>query len=261
MKTSLSTLVFLLFAYLTFAQSKTIVPIVLDRAVLSGLELEKIELKEEPEKDFYQKMLFNGNDIMVFVVSTETWNNKIDDYAFDEYVYLLHGQSIVKPKNDNAKIFNYGDHFFIPKNFEGEWEINAGENLHYELSVISKNRTDSTFVSKNINYSEVHRQEMSGSQISVDEGDVYKEVFREGVELKISLNAERPSTKTFNKNTKEKLVHLLSGVINFTDMESKKHIFYTGDFFVIREGLEGIWTSNGHGLIKYLIVEKSERQL
>ncbi len=259
MKTLITKFVFLLFINLTFGQSKTIAPLALDRAVLSGLELKKIDLKEEPEKDFYQKMLFNGKDIMVFIVSTETWNNKIEDYAFDEYVYLLHGQSIVKPKDGNAKIFNYGDHFFIPKNFKGEWEINAGENLHYELSVISKNRSDSSFVSKNLSYSEVNRGEMSGAHISLDGPDAYKEIIREGVELTVSLNAEKPSSKTFDKNTKEKLIHLLSGAISFTDLELNEHTFYTGDFFVIPKGLEGTWKSDGHGLIKYLIIEKSYR--
>ena len=252
-------LFFLCITQFIFAQNIKLSPILLDKEVLSGLNLRKIDLKDEPEKDFYQKMLFNGSDIMIFVVSTETWNNKIDDYAFDEYVYLLNGQSIVKPKKYNAKIFNYGDHFFVPKNFQGSWEVNAGENLHYELSVISKLRTDSTIVSEDTNYTELDRSILSGSHIFLENDKVHQEIIREGVELKLSFNAEKPQNRTMNSGTKEQLIHLLSGMITFTDKENKKHTFHTGDFFVIPKGLEGQWNSEGHGLIKYLIVEKSDR--
>lgn len=239
------------------AQNNDPAPILLDKEVLSGLNLRKIDLKDEPEKDFYQKMLFNGSDIMIFVVSTETWNNKIENYAFDEYVYLLNGQSIVKPRHNNAKIFDYGDHFFVPKNFQGNWEVSAGENLHYELSVISKLRTDSTIVSENTNYSEVKRSILSGSQISLNNNEIHQEIIREGVELKLSFNAEKPQSRNIETNTKEQLIHVLSGVITFTDKKDEKYIFHTGDFFVLPKGLEGKWSSEGHGIVKYLIVEKA----
>lgn len=252
-------LAFLFICHFTLAQDNKPSPILLDKEVLSGVNLRKIDLKDEPEKDFYQKMLFNGSDIMIFVVSTETWNNKIENYAFDEYVYLLNGQSIVKPKTDNAKIFNYGDHFFVPKNFQGTWEVNAGENLHYELSVISKLRTDSTYISKNTTFSEVERSMLSGVQLSLDDDNIHQEIIREGVELKLTFNAEKPQIRKLEGTTKEQLVHVLSGMITFTDSDNKVFTFHTGDFFVIPKGLEGQWNSQGHGIVKYLIVEKSDK--
>ena len=39
----------------------------------------------------------------------------------------------------------------------------------------------------------------------------------------------------------------------------QEYIFYTGDFFIMPKGLQGNWTSEGHGLVKYLIVEKTDR--
>lgn len=232
-------------------------PLLIDKAALSGVELKKIDLKNEPEKDFYQRSLYRGEDISVYIVSTESWTNKIENYAFDEYVYLLHGQSIVKPTIGTSKIFNYNDHFFMPKNFKGEWEIQAGENLHYELSVITTQRTDSTIISDNKNYEVIENSKLSGSQISFTTDNVIQEVIRQGVELTITFVSEQPQQKIIQEPMKEKLIHLLSGQIAFIDAEDNIHTFYTGDFFVIPKNLTGIWNSNGHGLIKYLEIEKT----
>lgn len=152
MKLSLLTLIIVI-STLSFSTAQSdslpiVKPILMDKAVLSGVGLRKINLKDEPEKDFYQKNLFRGEDISVYVVSTETWNNKIPAYAFDEYVYLINGQSIVKPRHGNAKVYDSGDHLFVPKGFDGEWEIRAGSNLHYELSVITTRRAAPTELTK-----------------------------------------------------------------------------------------------------------------
>lgn len=232
-------------------------PILVDKSALSGIDLRKIDLKNEPEKDFYQRSLYRGEDLSVYVVSTETWNNDIQNYGFDEYVYLLHGQSIVKPTIGASKIFSYGDHFFMPKNFKGEWEIHAGENLHYELSVITTRRTDSTTISDDISYQAIDRSRLSGNQISLKGEEYYAEIIRKGVELQISLAAEKPREKVFQEPMKEQLIYLLSGSINFIDAEKEAHQYYTGDFFIIPKNLTGTWISKGHGLIKYLVIEKS----
>jgi uncharacterized cupin superfamily protein len=233
-------------------------PILLDKSALSGVDLRKIDLKKEPEKDFYQRSLYRGEDISVYVVSTETWNNEIENYAFDEYVYLLHGQSIVKPTVGASKIFSYGDHFFMPKNFKGEWEIHAGENLHYELSVITTRRTDSTTISDDVSYQAIDHSLLSGNQISFKEDEGYVELIRRGVELQITLTAEKPREKVFQEPMKEQLIHLLSGSILFIDSEKETHQYYTGDFFVIPKNLTGTWISKGHGLVKYLVIEKTD---
>jgi len=247
----------IIFTNLIWGQDSIVSPIPIDRNLISGVGLDKIDLKDEPEKDFYQKIVFNGNEIMVFIVSTETWDNKIENYQFDEYVYLLHGQSIVKPKIGESEIFNYGDHVFVPKNFEGNWEIRAGENLHYELAVISKVRSDSTKISDNKLYDKVDRHKLSGSQIKLKDNEIYKEIIREGVELKLSLNAEKPRSEIFKKTIKEQLIYLASGKISIEDSNGKLTEFFAGEFFIVPKGVSGIWKSEGHGLVKYLIVEKS----
>jgi len=66
-------------------------PFLLDKSTLSGVGLQKIDLKNEPEKIFHQKRLVRGDELSVYVVSTQSWVNKIEDYSFDEYIYMLHG--------------------------------------------------------------------------------------------------------------------------------------------------------------------------
>ena len=72
-------------------------PFSLDKSTLSGVGLQKIDLKNEPEKVFHQKRLVRGDELSVYVVSTQSWVNKIEDYKFDEYIYMLHGESVTRP--------------------------------------------------------------------------------------------------------------------------------------------------------------------
>jgi len=238
--------------------TESLQPILVNKSVLSGVGLEKIDLKDEPEKDFYQKRLYRGEDISVYVVSTETWNNKITSYPFDEYVYLINGQAIVKPKVENSKVFDAHNHLFVPKGFEGEWEIRAGNNLHYELSVITTRRADSTKYSTDLHYKDLNGSRLSGCQVSFKDTNSYTELLQKGVELTITLEAEKPMEKIVTVPMKEKLVHLLSGQLTITVAKNEDYTFYTGDFFILPKGLKGKWKSEGHGMIKYMTVEKSK---
>ena len=212
-------------------------PLLVDKAVLSGVGLKKIDLKDEPEKDFYQKMLYRGEDLSVFVVSTETWNNPIKSYAFDEYVYLLHGQSIVKPLRGNSQIFQTGDHLFVPKGFEGAWEIRAGDHWHYELSVITTQRAAPTAPQSTFNARAFDRSVLSGAQISLQ--TTYQEILQQGAELTVTLKAEKPTERTITTPMKEQLVHLCAGQLTLTDLGQQTHTYYTGDFFILPKGFKG----------------------
>ncbi len=248
---------FLFFSFQIILAQETIKPIALDKSVLSGVGLKKIDLKDEPEKDFYQKRLFKGTDISVYVVSTETWNNKMNNFPFDEFVYMFHGEAIVKPKNGSSQLFHSGDFFFAPKGFTGEWEIIAGKNLHYELSVITNQRADSSLVRTDNLHKLFDRSKLSGVSIELDKDGRYFETLHKGLELTISLVAEKPMELNNDIPAKEKLVHLLSGQVTISDKNNQKQTFYTGDFFIIPKGFTGNFKSDGHGLVKYLIVEKT----
>ena len=258
MKIKTLTMVWLLFLTgLAEAQNDPIVPVLLDRSVLSGVGLRKVDLKDEPEKDFYQKRLYRGEDISIYVVSTETWNNEFKNFGFDEFIYMYHGEAIVKPLNGKVQLFHSGDYFFAPKGYTGEWEIKAGNNLHYELSVISTERADPTITSENSEHQLFQKSTLSGAHIELKSGEKYGEILRKGVELTVSLRAEKPSEWKIEP-AKEMLIQLLSGQVTIKIPEGTERTFYSRDFFVIPKNLTGNWKSEGHGLVKYLTIEKTQ---
>ncbi|MEO1514929.1 MAG: cupin domain-containing protein [Bacteroidota bacterium] len=238
------------------AQQDSIAPILLDKSVLSGVGLKKIDLKNEPEKDFHQKRLYQGEDISVYVVSTESWNNKMENFGFDEFIYMYHGEAIVKPEQGKTQLFHSGDYFFAPRGYTGEWEIKVGSHLHYELSVITTKRADSATVPQNLAHELFPKSTLSGAQIELDGNGKYVEILRRGAELTISLKAEKPA-KWQLPSAKEQLVQFLSGQVTITTPGGTKQTFYSGDFFVLPAGLSGTWETEGHGLVKYLTVEKT----
>lgn len=247
----------LLLTGIVTAQNDALAPVLLDKSVLSGVGLKKVVLKDEPEKDFYQKRLYRGEDISIYVVSTETWNNEFRNFWFDEFVYIYHGESIVKPQSGKVQLFHSKDYFFAPKGFTGEWEIKAGKNLHYELSVISTKRADSTIISENLVHELFHKSMLSGAHIELNADGKYAEILRKGVELTVSLKAEKPSEWEIEPS-KEMLIQLLSGQVTIATPGGIKKTFYSEDFFVIPKNLIGSWKSDGHGLVKYLTIEKTD---
>lgn len=261
MKNKLTIIFVVLCIQMGYSQNNSteiIKPILLDKSILSGVGLKKVELKDEPEKIFHQKRLYRGEDISIYIVSTETWNNKFNNFWFDEFVYMFHGEAIVKPENGQAQLFYTGDYFFAPKGYTGEWEIKAGNNLHYELSVITTKRADSSLVSKDLTHKLFSRSKLSGAHINFDNSVNYTEILKEGVELTIKLEAEKPAEKLKSEPAKEKLIQILSGQITITDLEDISHTFHSGDFFIIPKGFKGKWKSEGHSLVKYITIEKTD---
>ena len=239
------------------SSSKIIEPIVLNKSTLSGVGLQKINIEDEPDKDAYQKNLYRGSDLSVYVVSSESWTNKNDNYPFDEFVYMYHGQAKVKPKKGPKKVFNSGEYFFAPKGFTGTWKIIAGENLHYEISVIATQRSDQALNVKKNHHQLYDKELISGVDIKLNSKGKYDKLLQAGAELTIHLKAEAPREKDLSKPSKEFFIHILSGQLTLTDKNEKTYIFHTGDFLVIPKGFVGKWESDGHGMLKYLSIERS----
>lgn len=250
-------LILLSLSFSTSLFSQISKPILLDKSVLSGVGLEKVNIKDEPEKDFYQKNLYRGDDLSVYVVSTESWNNKMDNFPFDEFIYMYHGQAFVKPDHGQTQLFNTGDYFFAPKGYTGQWEILAGSNLHYEVSVITTRRADASKIKKKQSHFLLDNSKLSGVQINLEEDPTFTEVLIEGAELTISLSAEVPNKRKIEEPSKEKLIQLLAGQLQLTDANDNKQVFYTGDFVIIPKGFTGEWESAGHGIFKFLVVERT----
>jgi len=228
----------------------------LDRSALSGIGLEKVVLKDEPEREFFQKRLIRGNDISVFIVSSESWITRMDNFGIDEVVYMLNGKANIKPDNGNTNSFYSNEFFFIPKGYTGSWQIEANTNYHYELSIITTQRTESS--DKNQSVPQLYdRDALSGTSINLDASGNYEQVLTRGLELTVKLKAQKPMTISLAEPERERLFHLLSGQVVIKNSLGEVQTFYTGDFFMLPEGFTGNWKSEGHGLVKYITFEKT----
>lgn len=232
-------------------------PILLDKSTLSGVGLRKINLKDTPQKDFFQKNLYRGTDLSVYVVSSQSWKSKMENFGFDEFIYILNGQARVKPENGAEQYFYTGDYFFCPKGYKGDWDIQAGENYHYELSVITTLRADSIQQLEQLRHQLLDKSILSGTSIQLDTYGLYETNLAKGVELTINLKAEEPRKITL-QNVKEQLICVLSGQVSIKDANEDLQTFYTGDFFLLPKDFDGAWESKGHGVVKYISVQKSE---
>ncbi|MEO1484942.1 MAG: cupin domain-containing protein [Bacteroidota bacterium] len=233
-------------------------PIPFDKAALSGIGLEPIELKDTPERKFFRKLLYRGKELSAYMVSLNTGTSSFENFGFDEYVEILNGEATVLPHAAKAQTFYSQDLFFAPKGFQGDWFINAGNNFHYEISVISTQRADTSLVQENATHELISHRMLSGTHTDLQNKTVQKEVLLKGAELTISVTAEKPQTKSITNNGQEMIMKLLSGQITITDTASEEYVFYAGDYFIIPLAFEGKWSSSGHGLVKYLTIETSD---
>lgn len=232
-------------------------PIPLDKSALSGQGLKKVELKHEPDRSFFQRNLYRGEDLSIYIVSSQSWKARMDNFSIDEYVYIFNGKSRAKPDKGEDMYFHSGEHFFIPKGYTGEWEVMAADNYHYELSIITTRRASKANISKSQKPELLEQDKLSGLDISLDEKGSYEEILFLGDELRIAIRAEKPQLILLDKPVKEHIISVLAGEIKITDSLGEISSFYTGDYFVLPKGFIGKWESQGHGLCKYLQIEKA----
>ena len=235
----------------------TMQPILIDKSTLSGLGLKQIELNDQPGREFFQKNVYRGADLSVYVVSSQSWPGRMDNFGIDEYIYMLNGKARVRPEGGEDLFFQTGEHFFAPKGYTGEWEIMAGEYYHYELSVITTPRAERVIKSEPLQPMRLDPNVLSGLSIDLNEDGIYQSTMIEGDELTISLVAERPQERLLTTPVQEHMICLLSGSLTITDLSGQTHEFFTGDFLIIPQGFTGDWASKGHGLTKWIQIEKS----
>ncbi len=231
-------------------------PILIDKSALSGLGLQSVQLENEPNRKFFQRRLLRGVDLSVFIVSSESWSTQMNNFPIDEVVLMLNGKAKINPENGNQMTFQSNQFFFIPRGYTGSWEIQAGKNYHYELSIISTERAESANPAKTLPEL-IDQDALSGITIDLNSVKQYERVLTKGSELTVSLKAEKPTEREISSPMKEQLVNLLSGQLTITDTSGVKHVFNTGDFFLFPKGFQGSWQSKGHGLLKYLVVQKT----
>jgi len=232
--------------------SKNIIqPILIDKTALSGVDLKSVKDPKQPDRKLFQRNLFNGSEIAVYVVSSETKSAMQDNYGIDEFIYLCNGRARLNPKFGEEVIYNTGDFFLTPKGFTGEWETQGGNDRPKETN--EPNKALSYLVDKaklsGIGLTKINMKDFSES---------YRDVLYKGVELEIILEAEEGKTYTIDETIDEKLIYVIAGTVSITPKDGDEQTFYKGDFFVLPRLFSGTWESKGHHLFRTLTVKKSK---
>lgn len=238
---------------------EAIKPLRLDAATLSGLNLESVTNTKEPDRKLFQRNLYKGREISVYIVSSESASATHDSYGIDEFLYLINGGAMLKPKGGTEQNHYTGDFFIAPRGYVGEWETIGGTDFHHELSVISTRRNKNEIDPNKIQPFAIDKKKLSGIGITkIDaEKEIYQDVIYEGHELTIVLNAEAATQKEIRKPLKEQLIYVIAGSVTITDGNGKKQDFFAGDFFVLPAGFMGKWESKGHHLFRSMSVTKT----
>ncbi|MEL6591385.1 MAG: cupin domain-containing protein [Bacteroidota bacterium] len=259
----------LLFSFLAFgltlslkAQDTTAVhPIELDQEALSGIGLKKIPLKNEPEREFFQKNLYRGPEISVYVVSSQTWPGQMDNFGIDEFLYVLNGQAHLRPEKGDEIHFEAGDYFFAHRGYTGGWEtIESKKGYYYELSVITTQRAPDSveLIDKNPFLLDPHTlsEDTPPALSSLPGQEIFVETLAKGVELSVSVIEEEPQSRNM-ANDGEQLIGILAGKLILTATDGTSFTYKTGDWFILPKGFEGVWECEGHGLMRSIHIYKS----
>ncbi len=244
--------------YKMYAQdTTTIKPIAIDKDALSGLNLNGVKNKSQPNRLLFQSDLFLGEEIGVFVVASETATADWDNYRVDEFIFVLNGRARLKPKNNEQVFFDKGDFFIAPKGYHGIWETQGGESYYHELAVIALNREKDSAIS-GLEPVGIDKSKLNGINISKYSDGSFKDVLFEGKQLTVTTKSEKPETKTLNTIDQDQLVYVLAGKVTITSKDKSEQIFYTNDFFVLPKGFSGLWKSEGHSLFRSLHITKTK---
>lgn len=253
------TIALLLCLVITFCKAQTaqktiskeiIKPILLNKKALSGVGLDSVYLKDQPKRSFFQKRIYRGTDISIYVISSGTASKYFESFPIEEFVYMINGKAFLEPKNEKPYEFVTGDFVAVPKGYHGNWTTVGGNKYHLELSVVSNKRADSKEVSKIKNPFSFDKNLLSGVNLTAINDENYQDILYSGIELGITIDAEKPNKKTIVNSEKEQLIHILSGTVKITPTGGSKEIFYAGDFFILPKGFHGNWISSGHDLFR-----------
>lgn len=242
-------------------EKKTVIrPILLDAAYLSGLNLKSVTNANQPDRKLFQKRLYRGTDISIYIVSSESASANHESYGMEEFLYLINGAARMKPKQGAERYYYTGDFFIAPKGYIGEWETIGATDFHHELSVISTKRNKKEANPDKLLPVLIDKKILSGigmTKINTAE-TLYRDTIYQGHELTIITEAEAASNKTIDQALDEQLIYVIAGAVNIIDKANQSQTFYAGDFFVLPANFTGQWKSSGHQLFRSMRISKSK---
>lgn len=245
-------------AYKVNIVPQKIKPILLDKENLSGLGLKRVTSADDPDRVLFQKRLYRGKEISVYLVASETKTAMWEDYGMEEFIYVLNGRARLKSTQKGETFFYPGDFFIVPKGYAGEWETQGGETYYYELSVIANDRN--TIAADEVTPVLIDKAKIAG--IGLTPSDVKEETFidllHHGQDLSISTHSEKPSFQADFICEQEQLIYIIAGSLTLETESEPTTSYYAGDFVVIPRGFVGSWKSEGHELFRTLRVMKTK---
>ncbi len=229
-------------------------PFKIEERLLSGLDIPKQTLKAHPNRAYFQKRIYKGAELSVYILSSETAINQIAKFPIDEFVYYLNGRADIEIENKEPYSFFAGDYIFVPRGFSGKWTNNGGGKYHLELSVISNKRADSSLISKSKTPFLLNRELISGIGLIKNGDKRHDKVLHSGVELEIIIESQIPGEFEISDSPNEQFIHILNGIVTITSKKGEPQTFYKGDFFVLPKGFIGRWKSEGQDMLRILKV-------
>ena len=201
------------------------------RADLAGENLTPNVQQGESDTSYYQQRIYSGTDFSIYLVAIENRPNTFERFPIEEFILWLDGKAIVEPVGEAPLTIQAGDYFVQPKGFQGSFNFVSGNPPHLEIALVSKRRADSASVSPVTKAMILDPNILSGSSEAHtgESAPVYR-----GVELEVNL--VRYPNRTFEGTQKERLIHVLSGILTI-----EGETFYPGDFFVIPAAFSGEW--------------------
>ncbi len=229
-------------------------PIKLDVRALSGLDLKRVQNQDDPDRILHQKRLLWGDDLGVFVVSSETKAVHWDGYGIEEFIYVINGRARLNPDDGEERFYDPGEFFVAPLGYEGEWETQGAKAYYYELSIIATDRSDTTVNNNQIAPFDFSSELLSGVHLpDTLPIDGFVQTCYVGPQLTVELIAENPSEKTIQFD-EDALIYVLSGALSLEYEEEEVDRYYTRDFLIIPNGFKGLWSTEGHDIFRYIKV-------
>lgn len=113
-------------------------PITIGKAVLEGKELRPFPYPWPKAMvvrgyDSQKAQTIYAGQVVVGIYETNDGVLAFENQPYDEFVQVLHGTSILIPKDGKPHKYVVGDHFVVPKGFTGTWEA---RDSYRELIVI-----------------------------------------------------------------------------------------------------------------------------
>jgi|GEM_PF-5005079 len=217
--------------------------------LLAGEGLAKME-QSDPSRKVYQRKVYDGEDIAVFMVAIGTGiTNEFQGFPMEEFIFWMNGKALVEPAGEDSFPIYSGDYFIQAKGFHGKWNFIDIGGLHLELALIAKNRPDSTFKSPMTKALVIDRDILSGVTMPAD-GVIY-----EGPELTLKVLT---SIALIEKVSRERMIHVLNGVLTITTKDKIESYYHPGDFFIIPKGFDGTFSTNSLQELRVLEVFKTK---